>query len=100
MSCVEKALALDPDFAAGHAELAVCFGALFTYGFVSADEAIAKGELHAHRALQLDASLANAHFALGNIDGLILWDWAAAEREILCGLELEPGSAEGHRNYS
>ena len=64
----EKALALDPDYALAHAELAIANlhlrpgqgGSSLTYA-----EAIARAAPHAERAMALDPTLAEAHAATG-----------------------------------
>ena len=52
------------------------------------------------KALELDNSLAEAHTALGFV--LFYWDWdcAAAERELLQGIELKPSYVVAHHWYA
>ena len=63
----EKAIALDPDYALAHAELA--FGILmlprYAYGRLTIAEAIARAAPHAARAMALDPTLAEAHYVAG-----------------------------------
>ena len=65
----EKAIALDPDYALAHAELAIAIRLLSGYGDLSATEAIARATPHAKRAMTLDPTLAEAHAATG----YLLW---------------------------
>jgi TolB-like protein/Tfp pilus assembly protein PilF len=61
----EKAIALDPDYALAHAELAIAALLLRTYGDLTLSEAIAKATPHAEQAMALDPTLAEAHAATG-----------------------------------
>ena len=61
----EKAIALDPDYALAHAELATATLHLAHYDALTLDEAIATATLHAERAIALDPTLAEAHAAKG-----------------------------------
>jgi tetratricopeptide (TPR) repeat protein len=65
----EKAIALDPDYALAHAELAFCIILLEWYSSLTNTEAIARAAPHAERAMALDPSLAEAHYVTG-----LLWD--------------------------
>jgi len=66
----ENAIALDPDFALGHAELAQAIWLQNGYGGGLTDiEAVAKAAPHAERATTLDPNLAEAHAATG----CVLW---------------------------
>ena len=50
------------------------------------------------KAVALDETVADAHFALGFLLDSYEWDWAGAEREYRRALELDPGDtfARGH----
>ena len=64
----EKAIALDPDYALGHAELAMAtliLGGVIGYGDLTVTEAIARAAPHAELAMALDPTLAEAHAATG-----------------------------------
>ena len=65
----EKAIALDPDYALAHAELAFCFMLLDRegYGSLTTTEVIVRAAPHAERAMALDPSLAEAHFVAGGL---------------------------------
>jgi TolB-like protein len=52
------------------------------------------------KALELDDSLAKAHWALAERYFYEDWNWAAAEKEYKRALELEPNSAEAHYRYA
>lgn len=63
----EKAIALDAEYALGHAELAIAILLLRRrgYGDLTNGEAIARAAPHAEQAMALDPSLAEAHAANG-----------------------------------
>ena len=65
----ERAVALDPNYAVAHAELAitVILAGVGFYQLLPLDEAIARAETHANRAMTLYPDLAEAHAALGRI---------------------------------
>ena len=62
----EKAIALDPEYALAHAELAMSTVLLWLYGSdVTITEQVTKAAPHAERAMALDPTLAEAHAATG-----------------------------------
>ena len=63
----EKAIALDPDYALAHAELAIAIVLLWRlhYGDLTLDEVISRATPHAERSMALDPKLAEAHAATG-----------------------------------
>jgi TolB-like protein/DNA-binding winged helix-turn-helix (wHTH) protein len=63
----EKAIALDPDYALAHAEVAIAHLLLHRteYGELTTPEATARASPHAERAMALDPTLAEAHAATG-----------------------------------
>lgn len=65
----ERAVALDPNYAIAHAELAIAviLAGVSFFQLLPWDEAIARAETHANRALALDSDLAEAHAALGRL---------------------------------
>jgi protein kinase/serine/threonine-protein kinase len=92
----QRALALDPDFALAWAGLANALGlrvVSFQKGSAAIDEAIAA----AQRALALDASLSEAHKALG-IAQLARGKLRAALAETLRAVELQPSYDEAAFN--
>ena len=56
-------------------------------------------EAAARKALELDESLAEAHYALANLM-TYAWQWADAEREYKRAIELNPNLALAHRWYA
>jgi len=95
----EEAIARDPDNALAYAGLAEVYGGWGRI-FGSAEEAEAKAEAAALKALELDDTLAEAHFALAYVKFYAQWDWQAAGREFERALELNPNLSEAHHNYA
>ena len=62
------------------------------------DEALTRGKAAAATALQLDDTLASAHYALATAYAWYDWDWQNAEREFHRAIELNPNDALG-RNW-
>ena len=93
IECFEKAVALDPRFAPAHAGLADCYGTLGVWGFAPPTAVFPKAQESARRALEIDATLAEAHAALAFVDTFYAWNWEAAERGFARATELKPGSA-------
>ena len=95
----KEAIAIDPAYAAAYAEVSASYSYLVSNSAVDPKEFIPKAEEAAHKALELDESLAEAHLALANLK-LNAWDWANAEREYGRSLELNSNLAEAYRWYS
>ena len=92
---LERALALDPDFAAAHAEIAhvqhVCLGTQI--GSSQRSARIEKGLRHARQAYALAPSMPFASQVLGNLH-IRAHDFAEAERWARNAIKLGPGEAE------
>jgi serine/threonine-protein kinase len=98
----ERAIQRDPQFALAYVGLADCY-ALYPYYYVpntDPDEAFARAERMARKALGLDSTLAEAHTSLGNVLKEWKWDWRGAEKEFKRAIELDPKYATAHQWYS
>ncbi len=91
-----KATELQPDYAQGWAGLSVYYGAGAIGGDLNPADSVARQEATALKALQLDASLPEAHLAMCAAILDARWDWASADAECRRAIELEPGFAEAH----
>jgi TolB-like protein/Flp pilus assembly protein TadD len=89
----QRALELDPSFAAAAAELASTYSALGEWGFIQPAIASEQARNFAKRAISLAPNLAIAHAVLGKIHDVYDWDWPAADREIREALALAPNDA-------
>jgi TolB-like protein/Flp pilus assembly protein TadD len=93
----ERAVELDPNYAAAYANLAHYYWATDK---LPPQLAMPKAEQFALKSLQLDESLPEAHTALAGVRFYYNWDWSGAEKEFTRSLELNPSGAETHRLYS
>jgi len=99
LDCFEKAIALDPGFAAAHAALADTYGSLGFMSTLPPREAIPKARACAELALELDDGLAEAHCALGCVHMTYDWDWPAAEKCFRRSIELNPNYVQALYHY-
>jgi TolB-like protein/Tfp pilus assembly protein PilF len=95
----EEAIRRDPEFALPYAGLADSYMVLVDHGHLPRSEGFPKAKEVARRALELDATLAEAHTSLGNILSNE-WDWLEAEKEFTKALRSNPNYATAHHWYS
>jgi TolB-like protein len=96
----ELALAKDPGYARAYAGIGLLWMGRQQMGFVSPAEAAPKANAAALRAVELDDTLADAHYALAVVSTWANWDWPAAEREFRRAIQLNPGFADAHAYYA
>ena len=94
------ALEKDPGYARGYAGIALVWACRQQLGYAKPGEAGPKARAAARRAVELDDSVAEAHFALADILTWTDWNWAAAAREWERAVELGPGDAVAIATYS
>ena len=88
-----RAVAIDPNFADAYSDLARAYLQLGIY-FEAPGEMMPLALKNVRRALDIDATLADAHINLGVLHFIYEWDWDAAERELFMTSELHPKTAE------
>jgi len=93
IDCFQRAIELDPGYSLAHAGLADAFSILRPYGFVSAKEGKPRAEEAAKRAMELDPTLAESHFASALTQLYYGNDWLRAEPHFRRALELDPSSS-------
>jgi TolB-like protein/DNA-binding winged helix-turn-helix (wHTH) protein len=96
----QRAVGLDPSYAAAYAALARAYSLASVPGALSEQEAMPKAREAALRAVLLDDFLAEGHTVLGFVKVHYDFDWAGAEREYRRGLELSPNDPYSHLFYS
>ncbi len=96
---LQQAIEADPTYAAAYAELASCYADMGYLGLDPPEAVFPLARAAALRALELDSLLGEAHVALGYVDFVFGWEFAAAERGFRRGLELNPSYARGYLNY-
>jgi adenylate cyclase len=95
----EQAIALDSNYALAQVVLAESYVWNLYWGSTDPRDALPTAKGAALRALRLNDSIAEAHSALGVCLGFGEFDWLAAERECLRGVELNPSSAMARFHY-
>jgi len=96
----ELAREKDPDYALAHVGIALVWGGRGQMGLVPPREAGPKKMEAVLRALELDNTLAEAHYALATTKTWGEWDWEAAKNEYRRALELNPSYADLRAYYS
>jgi len=99
MEYFQQAITADPSYAPAYAELANSYSMGAFFGEPHGPEARAQGIAAAKKALELDASLAEAHSALG-LALLADLQWTGSERELKEAISLNPNSAISHMHYA
>jgi serine/threonine protein kinase/Flp pilus assembly protein TadD len=94
-----RAIQLEPEYAAAYAGLSQAWTSRGTFGAKSLKETMSFARDAAVQAVKLDPQLPEAHIALGNIKTKD-WDWAGAEQELTRALELDPNNAWAHQEYA
>jgi len=92
----KQAIALDPNYALAYTGLSVAYDVQGAFGVVPPAQTWIDARRTAQRAVELDDTLAEAHSALGGVNLLYEWDWAAAEKELKRAIDLNPNHAEAH----
>jgi len=95
-----RAIALDPNYALAYAGIADYYIFLGIFGVLPFAECAASAYEAAEQAIELDATLAEAHAALGFAMVCRDFDFRGAEAHYLRALELNPNSAVAHNWYN
>ncbi len=99
LASFQQAIELDPNYAPAYLGYSDAISEWGNSGW--GNSALFANERSAlMKALELDDSLAKAHWALAEGYFYEDWNWAAAEKEYKRALELEPNSAEAHYRYA
>ena len=98
----ERAIALDPSYAAAYVGVAMAYAEMATgQGGTGLREQLAadKAKDAITRALELDPNLGQAHAVLALLRCVHDFDWAGAEEEFKVALALSPGAADAYDHY-
>lgn len=96
----ERALAIDPAFAAAHAQIGQAYIWAAHHGNVSWTEALPEVKRRAQLALALDPDLSLAHALLADVNFFGDWDFASAERSFRRAIELDPSDTGTHHEFA
>jgi serine/threonine protein kinase/Tfp pilus assembly protein PilF len=89
----QRAIEIDPTYAAAYAWLAHAYGVLVVLGYVPMAEGYPRAKAAAKKAIELDDTLPHAHATLSFILAQD-WDFAGVEHELQRALELNPDLAD------
>ena len=95
ISHFEKAIQIDPAYAAAYAGMADSYLTLQDDGLLPTLKATAEAKRAAGEALRRDDMLAEPHISLAHAY-FHEFNWLSSEREFKCGLELNPNYATAH----
>jgi TolB-like protein len=90
ISALRKAIALDPNFAAAFADLAIALSLGYIRGLEQEGDVIQRAEQYARTAVRLDPQLPEAHLALGRTLVRFPDRFRESARENLAALRLNP----------
>jgi len=96
----QLALAKDPNYGLAYAGLALVWACRQQIGYVPPAEAGPKAKEAAQKAVALDGSSAEAHYALADIMTWTTWNLKDADGEWERTVELNPNYADGLATYS
>ena len=96
----EKAIEIEPDWAAPYAGLASVGNFMNQIGFGSESERIRMIYENLTKALELDPNSAEAHHSNAVTAAWIEFDWKKAEKEFLKAIELNPSNGRSHGLYA
>jgi TolB-like protein/DNA-binding winged helix-turn-helix (wHTH) protein/tetratricopeptide (TPR) repeat protein len=95
-----EAIHLDPANAQAYSGLSQSYLMIGIFGLRPSQEVYPKARAAAMKAIEIDATNADAHGVLAEIAIGHDWDWAAAESEYKRALELNPSSSVIHAWYA
>lgn len=95
-----RAIQIDPAYAAAHAGLAHAWWMRGVFGPLSMKEVAPPASAAARKALELDDRLAEAHAAKAYVQGIFDWNWEDAEETIRRAIDIDPNSLEARYVYS
>ena len=97
---LQRAVAIDPNYAPAWADLAKAYGVLGAAELMPVSEVFPKAKSAALKALELEPDLGEAHSLLAGVLNDFEWNWPAAEKEDRRAIELNPSDATAHQWYA
>jgi serine/threonine protein kinase len=99
-AALRRAVALDSNFAAAYADLAIALSLGQARGLDTGADVIERAEFYARQAVRLDPNLATAHLALGRVFVRLPDRFREAVRENLAALRLNPNDTSALNNVA
>ena len=100
LGCFTQALTVEPSYAQAHAGIAMVQAISAKLSFAAPLHVIPMAKEAALKALAIDETVAEAHFASALVRDSYEWNWAGAEREYRRALDLNPGDALARCMYA
>ena len=100
ISYYERALDLDPEFAAAHSAMARARISLANHAREPARAFLEQARASALRSIEIDPGISDAHLALAEIRRTLEWNWRTAEDEYRTAIALSPSCESAHRFYA
>ncbi len=100
LALLERAIELDPTFAAAFAAIAESYVTIAIYGQSAPGEAMPRARDAAERALKLDAGQAEALAARACVAAMYDWNWTGAEADFKRAIAANPQSPTGFQWYA
>ncbi|HET7063542.1 MAG TPA: tetratricopeptide repeat protein [Rudaea sp.] len=101
VAAYEKAVALDPGYAAAYAGLA--YAELYSADYAASADEMAAGRQRAQvaidKSIALAPDLADGYAVRGWLRSRVTWDWSGGQADFEKALALEPGNATAQRQY-
>jgi serine/threonine protein kinase/Tfp pilus assembly protein PilF len=96
LACFEKAVEIDPAYAAAHIGIALNHWGQMVVGMANPRRAMQRSVVAAREALRLDPGNSDGHHILASYYALHDFDWAKAEYHFERSLELNPNSPDAY----
>ncbi len=96
----KEAIKRVPDYAQAYAGLALSYIRQGLWDYMPPKDVYPKAKKAAEKAIEIDETLAEAHYSMGIVKMLFDWNWEGAEKEINRAIELCPNYAEAHDAYA
>jgi TolB-like protein/tetratricopeptide (TPR) repeat protein len=100
LSFYDRALEIDPDFAAAHAAVARARVSLAINSRQPGRAPLEQARAAALRAIELDPGISDAHVALAEVRRALEWNWRVAEDEYRTAIALSPSCETAHRFFA
>lgn len=100
VAAFERAIAIDPHYAAAHASLAMAYVKLAGFGGMPHGQARSRAQVEIRRAYEAGEDTAEAHAADADLKLLYDWDWRAAEKELQRSIDINPGFVYARNVYA
>lgn len=100
INLLEQATKVNPQYATAYAGLADAYIAASNFNLLPPKDVYPKAKSAAHKAIEIDNSLGEAHAALAFSTMLFDWDWANSELEFRKSIDLSPNYGPAHQWYA